>query len=56
MWELTFPVEVSTRRQILYAEKQVKFHIREKLVTSCFTLIKKSWKYKLMCASSFIGL
>jgi hypothetical protein len=40
----------------LYAEKQVNFDIRGKLVTSCFMLIKKSWKYRLMWASSFIGL
>jgi hypothetical protein len=51
-------------KQILYAEKQVKFHIREKLVASCSMLIKKkSWKYRFnvceqaqwatMCISPF---
>jgi hypothetical protein len=47
---------MSTRWQILYAEKQIKFDIRGKLVTSCFMLIKKSWKYRLMWANNFIGL
>jgi len=47
---------MSARIQILYTEEQVKFHIREKLVTSSFMLIKKFWKYILMCTSSFSGL
>jgi len=51
-----FTVEMSTRRRILCTEEQVKFHIREKLVMSCFMFIKKIWQHKLMCASIFSGL